>query len=250
MIPFPYQFKLKGHYIRGKLYSHTGTYIGGKQTIISSRNAFEKIAVRNTSGRVRIAHINDFIDPPDNCTITLFYFRHGRRLRLFQIYIHETDNFHRVSADAVDDMIAATLRIGMFRRAWSQALPYILWMLIALFALIASCTAYYHGDDSLLTIFSTAIVSVFLLLLRGPLINQLGGTQRITAAMKARIKPLSRRLINALAKQQQQRRQQKSIRLTKDSPLFFSEITFTSKTKVMIPMSYFRNSKQKGSLLT
>jgi len=222
MTPFPYQLNIKGHQIRGKLYSHTGAYVGGKQTKLNSKSKAEKIVVRNENGRARIAHINYVIDPPDKCTITLFYFRQGKRFRLFQIYIHETDKFHRVSANVADDMIATTLRIGMFRRLWSDALSYILWMLTALFAFIASSTAYYHGNDSLVTIISTALVSVFLLILRGPLMNQLGGTQRITAAMKARLKPLSRSLIDALTKQQQARdKQRKKTRQQVNQGLLF-----------------------------
>jgi len=209
MIPFPYQLNIKGHHIRGKLYSHTGTYVGGKKTKVNSKDSSEIIAVCDANDKMRMAHIHYIIDPPDKCTITLFYFRHGNRLRLFQIYIHETDNFHRVSSNVLDDMIAATLRFSLFRRLWSDALSYIIWMLIALFAFIASCSAYYLDNDSLVTVTSTALTSVFLLILRGPLMNQLGGTQRITATMKKKLIPLCRSLLSTRAKQRQQPRKQR-----------------------------------------
>jgi len=213
MIPFPYQLNIKGRNIQGKLYSHTGIYIGGKQTKPNSKNASEKIAVRDDTGRVRTALLNYIIDPPEKCTVTLFYFRHGSHLRLFKIYIHETDSFHVVSADILDDMIAAALRFGILRRVWSDMLSYVIWFLIAVSALFALCAGYYLGDDGLVTIVSAALSSCFLLIIRGPLMNRLGGTRRMTATMNEQLVPLCRSLISALAKQKKRRRPAATYRL-------------------------------------
>jgi len=205
MIPYPYQLNIRGRHIRGKLYSHTGSCIGRRKTQRNSKNISEIISVCDVHEKIRMAHIHYAIDLPENSTITLFYFRQGRRFRLFQIYVHETDSFHPVSAHVLDDMIAETLRFGILRRLWSDALHYLIWILIILFALIAAFSAYYFGNEGLIVIISTALISVLLLILRGPVMKQLGGIDRMTSAMQEKVIPLCRNLLNSLKKPNKKR---------------------------------------------
>lgn len=200
MIPFHYQLNIEGRDIRGKLYSHTGTYIAGKKSGANTKKAFEKMAVCDVNGKVRTANINYIIDPPQQSTITLFYFKQGRRYRLFQIYIHESDSFHGVSDDLLNDMITSTLRISVLHQLWSDLLTYVTWTLITLSALFAVGAVYHLGDEGLVSIISATLMSVVLFFLRGPLINQLGGTQRMRKTMHNKLIPLCRRLISTLAK--------------------------------------------------
>jgi len=126
MIPFSYALPVKGRELNGTIYSVTGQYVGGR---IGQQQ--EKIDVRDDSGQVTTVHVNHIIDPPDYCTITLLYFKNDNGYTLFQLYIHETEQFHGISHARTELMLDKTLNISFFGKAWNKILSALMILLMA-----------------------------------------------------------------------------------------------------------------------
>lgn len=202
MTPYPYQLTIKGRTINGNLYSETGTYVGGRQRNSGQKGASESIEVRTADGKVQTLHLDYIIDPPDHCTITLLYFLHNERYYVFQIYIHETDSFHGISGDRLDNMIDATLSIGTMKRLWNRMLSKIIFLLSLLFAFAAMVLSRYLGHSDLINIVCTGAPILVCFLLRPMLMNLLGGTEGKQKALREELLPLSKQLIASLSEQQ------------------------------------------------